>query len=98
MLVKIHKGARDVVAICDSDLIGKKFEDESRNLDMTTSFFNGAEHDRDEVEKLMRDMMLEDASFNIVGIESCELAEHVKLATKEEIIRVATIPVILKLL
>jgi hypothetical protein len=34
MYLKVHQSYRDVVAICDSDLIGKKFEEGKRQLDI----------------------------------------------------------------
>ena len=39
MLVKIHKSYRNVVAVCDSDLIGKKFEEDKFQLDLKESFY-----------------------------------------------------------
>ena len=40
-LVKIHKSYRDVVAICDKNLFGKKIVEGERQLDLMGEFFNG---------------------------------------------------------
>ena len=35
MLIKIHKGYRKTVALCDSDLIGKTFEQDKKRENPT---------------------------------------------------------------
>ena len=39
MLIKIHRAYRDVVAICDSELIGKRFEEGKFQLEIKEDFF-----------------------------------------------------------
>ena len=41
ILIKIHMSYRNVIAVCDEDLLGKKFEDEKRQLDIKEGFFKG---------------------------------------------------------
>jgi hypothetical protein len=41
--IKIHKTYRDVIAICDSDLIGKIFEEDKFQLNVKENFFKGKE-------------------------------------------------------
>ena len=81
LLVKIHKATRYVVAICDKDIFGQKFldADNLRQIDLTTSFFQGEEKSEDEVEEIMLDMVREDASFNLVGEKTCEIALKTEL-------------------
>ena len=76
MLVKIHKGYRMCVAVCDSDLIDKKFEEGARQLDLSGTFFKGEEKSVEEVKEILIDAANEDASFNIVGKESVGLARE----------------------
>ncbi len=99
MLVKIHKAHRFVVAVCDSDLIGKVFEDEDgkRVLDLTTTFFQGDEKTAEELKEILEDMRREDACFNIVGRESCEIAKGLGLI-EGEAGAVGGVPLILLLL
>jgi len=67
MLIKIHKSYRDVVSICDSDLLGKFFEENEFQLDVKESFYNGEEKTEEEVSEIIQDLSREDATFNIVG-------------------------------
>ncbi len=82
MFVKIHKTYRDVIAICDFDLIGKFFEEGKSQLDIKESFYKGEEKTPEEVEKLMEYMSGEDATFNIVGNESVDLALKVGIISE----------------
>ena len=85
MLVRIIKSYRDVVAICDSDLLGKKFEENEFQLDIKESFFGGDELGDLEAIELMNDMAKEDATFNIVGKESIKAALKAGIINKENI-------------
>ncbi len=40
MIVNIHKTSdgRRIIAVCDSELIGKKFEEHNLQLDLTSNF------------------------------------------------------------
>ena len=70
ILIRIIKSYRDVVAICDSDLLGKRFEQGKFQLDVKESFFKGEETDEEKAIEIMKDMSKEDATFNIVGKKS----------------------------
>lgn len=49
VLVKIHKkDASILVAVCNSDLTGEKFEDELLQLDLTSDFYKGKEKSNQE--------------------------------------------------
>ncbi len=98
MLVKIHKAYRVAVAICDSDLIGKKFEEGDRQLDLTGDFFKGEEKTKEEVKKLIEDTLKEDASYNLIGEESCNLAKECGLIKEGSILHIHGVPVALYLL
>jgi len=98
MLVKIHKSYRDIVAICDSELIGKVFEQDKFQLDVKESFFKGNEKTRHEVLGIMIDMAKEDATFNIIGKEAVELALEAGIINKQGIKEIAGIPFALVLL
>ena len=98
MLVKIHKSYRDIVAICDSELLGKVFEEDKYQLDVKESFFKGDEKTKQEVLEIMHDMTKEDATFNIIGPESTELALEAGIITKEGIKTIQSVPFALVLL
>ncbi len=100
MLVKIHKATRYVVAICDTELYGKKYLDSDglRQIDLTTKFFQGEEQTQEEVKNIIIDYAREDASFNIVGETSCKIALEAGLIDKDGITEIANIPTALTLL
>lgn len=94
----MHKSYRDIIAICDSDLIGKVFEEDKFQLDVKESFFKGKEKTKQEVLQIMQDMAKEDATFNIIGPEATELAIEAGIITQEGIKKIQGIPFALVLL
>ncbi|RKX57147.1 MAG: DUF424 domain-containing protein [Thermodesulfobacteriota bacterium] len=98
MLVKIHKSYRYVVAICDSDLLGKKFEEGKFQLNIKESFFNGEEKFKEEVLEIMHDLIKEDATFYIIGKESVNTAIEAGIISKEGVKEIMEIPFALILL
>jgi len=98
MFVNVIKSYRDIVAVCDDELLGKKFEDGKFQLDVKESFFKGKESSKEEVSGIMRDMKLEDSTFNIVGEKSVQIALETGIITKEGIRKIANIPFALVLI
>ena len=100
MLVKIHNAYRQTVAICDSNLIGKKFESEDGllQIDLTGGFFNGEEMSEEQVLEIIRDANTEDATFYIVGKRACELAKQIGLVKDSGIKKIQDVSVALVLL
>jgi len=95
MLAKIHRSYRDVVAICDKELIGKKFEEGKKQLEVSENFFGGEEMTKEEIIKLIERQVKEDASFNIAGKESVATAIEMGLANEKSVGYVQEIPIIL---
>ena len=98
MLVKIHKSYRNVVAVCDSELLGKNFEQGERILEIRESFYNGEEVDEEKLIQLMKDLASEDATFNIAGEKSCQAALKAGIISEQGIKKVQGIPFALVLL
>jgi len=98
MFVNVIKSYRDIVAVCDDELLGKKFEEGKLQLDVKESFFKGKESSREEVLDIMRDMKLEDSTFNIIGEKSVQIALETGIITKEGIRKIANIPFALVLI
>jgi hypothetical protein len=98
MLVKIHQAYRTTIAICDSDLIGKKLEEDKLQLDLTGNFFKGEEKTEEEVQFIMEDGKLEDATFSLAGKETCNLALKLGLIIESGITYIQSVPVSLVLL
>lgn len=98
MFVNIIKTYRDVVAICDKELLGKKFEEGKFHLDIKESFYKGEETPEEKVIEIMKLMSAEDATFNIVGPKSVNAALKAKISSEEQIRKIKGIPYILVLL
>lgn len=95
MYINIIESYRRVVAICDSEIIGKKFEEGEKQLDVKESFYKGEEGrevEEDELIRLISENALEDATFNIVGEKSIEAAIKAGLINESSIMSVSGIP------
>lgn len=80
------------MAICDSDLLGKIFEEGQFQLDIKEGFYKGEEMNEDETKEIILKMAAEDATFNIVGKKSVSLAISAGLITREGIKSIRGIP------
>ena len=98
MQIKIHEAYRTIVALADTDLIGKTFAEGIREIQVKPNFFQGEEKTREEIIEILRNMDKEDATFNIVGEESCKCALEAGIIDEKGIIRINGIPIALGLL
>jgi len=90
MIVKIHKtqDGRKMVAVCDKELIGKKFEEKKLQLDLTSNFYNGDEKEGDEIIKIFRGAYI----INLVGEKSIKFGLKNDIISDDNIIYVDKIP------
>ncbi len=98
MQIKIHKAYRIIVALADSNIIGKRFEEGIRQIEVKPGFFQGEEKPKSQIIKILRKMEKEDALFNIVGRESVETALEAGIIKEHGIIKIDGVPVALGLL
>jgi len=98
MYVRIIKSYRDVVAICDAEIIGKKFEENNFQLDVKENFYKGERKTESEVIKIIQYMSREDATFNIVGEKSTNTAIKSGIITKEGVKKIHGVPFALVLM
>ncbi len=98
MHIKIHRSYRTVVAIADSDLIGKKFEEGQLQLDIRENFYKDREVNEEQLIKLIQLQKVEDATFNIVGKKSIKAAIKAGLISEDSYGEIAGIPYALTLL
>lgn len=98
MFINVIKSYRDIVAACDSSLLGKKFELGNRQLDIKESFYKGEEVSEEKAMEIMKSMAAEDATFNIVGNESVKAALKAGVISKESVGKIQGIPFALVLL
>jgi hypothetical protein len=98
MLVKIHEAYRKIIAICDSELLGKKLEQDNLQLDVKEGFYKGKELKEQQVLEIIEEGKKEDACFNIVGKESINIAIKSGIIDEKSIITIQKIPHALSLL
>jgi len=98
--IKIHNAYRNIVAVADAELIGKKFIDEKANmqLDLKESFYDGDAVDEVRAIRIMRTANSDDATFNIVGERAIDAALKAGVIDKKGIIKIKGIPHALGLL
>ncbi|MBS3151027.1 DUF424 family protein [Candidatus Woesearchaeota archaeon] len=88
IIIKVHKGEkRNIVSICDENLIGKKFEDKSFQLDVSESFYKGQPLSEEEILGVVRNA----DSLNIVGKDSIRFALKNRLIDEPNIIKIKKI-------
>ena len=97
MQVKIHRSYRNVVAITDSELIGKKFEEGKFQLDIRENFYKDRELNKKDMIRLMQIQRVEDSTFNIVGKESINAALEAGIISENSVGKIAGIPFALTL-
>ena len=89
MIVKIHKREdRTVIAVCDSDLLGRKFSEGDRQLDLTSDFYKGEERDEKDVGDLIRNADI----VNLVGKNAVKIGLQEEVITQDHVITIAGIP------
>lgn len=98
LYIKVHKSYRTVVALCDKEILGKKFEEGVKQLDVKETFYNGELIEEDKVIKELQKQAKEDATFNIVGNNATNIALKANVIEKDCIGKIANIPFALKLI
>ena len=98
MLVKIHESYRKIVAVCDAELLGKRFEQGKMQLDCRKDFYGGKLTREEEVIKILKQAILDAATFNLVGKKAVACGVRAGIISKEGIIKIAGIPYALGLL
>ena len=98
--IKIHESYRKIVTMCDAPLIGKKFSEGNLQLDLKESFYGGKEFKEDKAVDFIKEIAMEDATFNIVGEESVRAAVKAGLIEDKKgcIIKIQGIPHALSLI
>jgi len=76
ILAKYHSsGDSALVAVCDSNLVGKKFEEGDFQIDLTGGYFKGEKVSDDE----LVDMLTGASNATFVGKESVEIGKKLKM-------------------
>ncbi|MBI4142022.1 DUF424 family protein, partial [Candidatus Woesearchaeota archaeon] len=79
---------RTIVAVCDDNLLGKKFEENGKQLDLSVDFYKGDQMSSVETGDLLRNA----DGVNLVGEESVKLGLEEGIIEEEQIVLIAGIP------
>jgi hypothetical protein len=90
MIVKKHISheGKLILAICDEDILGKKFEEGEKQLDLTSKFYQGEKMSEQEILEILPDAH----SANIVGRQSIDFAIKHRIVLAGNIFKVQKIP------
>lgn len=89
MYIKVHKlHERVIVAICDDNLLGKKFEEKDHVLEISERFFKGKKESKENITLLIKKAHI----INLVGKESVQFGIQNKIIDKNNIKTVKNIP------
>ena len=81
ILIVIICYVRHDLAVCDSDIIGKCFEEGDLILDLSSNFYKGEEMADERIEQLFKVVNI----INLAGKEAVELGIKAKVIEKEEL-------------
>ena len=90
MIVKTHKTKdnRLILAMCDEVLIGKRYEEGEKQLDLTSDFYQGIKAEERAIIELIEGAYI----INAVGKKSVELCIKKGVVDKENINKIKGIP------
>lgn len=89
MIAKMHReGARLIIAMCDSDILGKKFEDGNRVLDLSSAFYKGTEVTKEKIRPFLKKAYV----INAAGKQSIALLVEEGIIKKDSIRRIDDVP------
>lgn len=90
MIIKKHtaEGKRLILAICDDALLGKKFEEGKKQLDISNEFYGGDKASEDETMKLIERAYI----VNAVGEEAVGCCVKAGLCKKQDALSIKGIP------
>lgn len=92
ILIKVHENYRRVVAICDPELLGKKFVEGKVQLDLNDHFYNGEEMQIEKAGNLIKNLDKDSPSYNIVGEKSINLCIKNKIIDEDGVRKISGIP------
>lgn len=89
VLIKIHKSmGKRIVAVADKELIGKRFEEGERCLDIKEIFYKGKEETEEEILKILK----QSTNTNLVGKKAVALGIKAGIITQDSVIIIKGIP------
>ena len=77
-----------IIVITDSELIGKKFEDGKKQLDLTQRFYVGEEKSAEEIKKMVGGAYV----LHLTGVRAVLLGEELDLVDSNKVLVIKNIP------
>lgn len=93
--IRIHEAYRKVVAMCDAELLGKRFEKGTLQLEVNETFYGGKGSkivNEKQALRILKHEILDDSCFNFVGKNTIELAAKANIIDKKRVIKIQGIP------
>lgn len=91
MILKIHKlDNKKLLAICDSELLGKKIETEKLILDLNSNFYKGEKKEEHEILREINNI----SSINAVGKKTINFLIKNKIIKEKNIKKINDVPYI----
>ena len=84
----VHPDGRIVLAVCDKEILGKKFEEGDKQLDLASLFYQGKEFEPE----VIGDMMRNADSLNLVGEKAVKLGISEGIIDEHQILTISGIP------
>ena len=89
MYIKVHiVQERKIVAVCDEELLDKKFEEKDHLLEISNRFYNGEKKSKEEIIPIIKEAHI----VNLVGKKAVQLGIESKIIDKNNIKTVKNIP------
>ncbi len=89
MIAKIHQAeGKTILVIVDNELVGKKFEELNRRLDLTGDFYKGEEKTEEQVKSIANSAYI----IHIVGEKSLRFAIRQRWVEPDNVIRIKNVP------
>ena len=87
MIAKVHKAQNGelIIAVCDKELLGQKFEEDGKILDLSSDFYNGEEMTEEEVGDLLRNAYM----INLVGKKAIKIGISEEIIDEENVKKIA---------
>jgi hypothetical protein len=91
MIFKRHvTRGKAILAICDESLLGRRLEDNSMVIDLSSSFYKGVPVKKEDVLPFIKTAYI----INAVGEESVSLLVEQKTVSMDDIKKIGTVPFI----
>ena len=90
MYLKIHKAGpdREVVSLCDKELIGKKLSEGNIEINVSEKFYKGEELPEDQIVEILKNAK----SVNILGKKSIAFAIKLGILNEENVLMIQGVP------